>query len=262
MRVASVQFNSVRSKDENLKKILKYVEGASKLNVDLIVFPEYSMFFPIDHDTCRLAESIDGQFVNEVKRCAKTFNVNVVVNISEISKSNDNRVYDTSILISRDGEIISIYRKTHLFDAFNIRESRYIIPGDELVKPVLIDEFNVGLLICYDLRFPEAARTLALDGCTLICVSSAWYSGVMKEKHLLTMVLARAIENGIFIVMSNQTQPTFCGRSCIVDPYGVVMADAGERECMIYTDINIDRLRDVRSNLPLLSQRRCKLYRI
>lgn len=263
MRVASVQFNASKSKDENLKKILKYIEYASKLGIELIVFPEYSMFFPIDYGSRKFAESIDGNFINEIKRYAKNFGVNVVVNISEISnKLNDDRVYDTSILLSRDGEILSVYRKTHLFDAFNIKESDHIIPGDNLAKPISLDEFNIGLLICYDLRFPEAARTLSLNGCTLICVSSAWYSGVMKEIHLLTMTLARAIENGVFIVMANQTQPRFCGRSCIVDPYGVIMADAGERECIIYADISIDRLKEIRNNLPLLSQRRPEIYKI
>ncbi|MCX8168757.1 MAG: carbon-nitrogen hydrolase family protein [Candidatus Methanomethylicia archaeon] len=262
MRVASVQFNASKFKNENLKKILKYIDEAAKLNVELIVFPEYSMFFPINSDSYKIAESIDGFFVSEVKRKAKELNMNIVLNIAELSKPPSNRFYDTSILLSSDGEVTSIYRKTHLFDAFNIRESDYIIPGDDIVKPISIGEFNIGLLICYDIRFPETARTLALNNCTLICVSSAWYSGILKETHILTMILARAIENGIFIVMANQTQPIFCGRSCIVDPYGVILADAGERECIIYSDISIERLKEVRRNLPLLSQRRPTLYKI
>ncbi|MCR6691887.1 MAG: carbon-nitrogen hydrolase family protein [archaeon YNP-LCB-003-016] len=261
MRVASVQFNASRSKDENLKRILSYIEYASKLGIELIVFPEYSMFFPLDKDSLKHSEYIDGGFLGEIRRSARDCNVNVVVNFSEKSNDKAGRVYDTSVLISSSGEVLSVYRKTHLFDAFNVRESDYIVPGDSLAKPVRLGDFNVGLLICYDIRFPEAARSLAIDGCTLLCVSSAWYGGVLKEVHLLTMILARAIENGIYVVMANQTQPRFCGRSCIVDPYGVVLADAGEREgVMIHSDISIDRLNDVRRSLPLLSQRRPELY--
>jgi len=261
MRVASVQFNASKSKDENLKRILSYIEYASKIGVELVVFPEYSMFFPLDRDSLKFSEYIDGGFISEIKRYARDYNVNVVVNFSEKANDQHGRVYDTSVLISSSGEVLSVYRKTHLFDAFNVRESDYIVPGDSLAKPVRLGEFNVGLLICYDIRFPETARNLALNECTLICVSSAWYGGVLKEVHLLTMIVARAIENGVYVVMANQTQPRFCGRSCIVDPYGVVLADAGEREgVMVYSDISVERLNDVRRNLPLLSQRRPELY--
>ncbi|MEM2136620.1 MAG: carbon-nitrogen hydrolase family protein [Candidatus Methanomethylicia archaeon] len=262
MRVASAQFNASISKDENLKRILHYIEVASKFKVDLIVFPEYSMFFPIKESSLKLSEPVNGPFINEICNAAKNFGINVVVNFSESSNSHNGRVYDTSVLISSFGEILSIYRKIHLFDAFNVMESKYILPGNDFTKPITIGDFNVGLLICYDIRFPEATRTLTLDGCTLLCVSSAWYSGVLKETHLLTMLLARAIENGIFIVMANQTQPTFCGRSCIIDPYGVILADAGESEGIIFTDIDIKRLEDVRSRLPQLNQRKPKIYRL
>jgi len=147
-----------------------------------------------------------------------------------------------------------------LFDAFKFRESTLIKPGESLPHPISIGQFKVGLLICYDLRFPEAARVLALRGCNLLCVSSAWFSGVLKEDHLLTMVKARAIENGIYVVMANQISASFCGRSAIVDPFGVVMADAGEIECMIKADLSLKRLKKVRGVLPLLNERRPSLY--
>jgi len=260
-RVAAFQFSASRIKEENLKKILNAIKLASKAKVDLIVFPEYSMFYPLPRgEFTRLAEHLDGEFTRSVAEAAKKFNVNVVLNLCEKCVDDPSRIYDTSILISSGGEVLSKYRKTHLFDAFKFRESDFIKPGDGISHPASIGDFKIGFLICYDVRFPETARVLALKGCNLLCVSAAWFSGTLKEEHLLTMAKARAIENGLYVVLANQSPPTFCGRSAIIDPFGVVMADAGEMETMICADLSLERLKKVRSALPLLNQRRPELY--
>lgn len=262
LKVASVQMNATSNKDSNLRRILSKIEEASGKEADLIVFPEYSMFYPLRKDLLEnLSEPINGPFVNAVRDAAKSYNINVIVSINERSEMDEQRIYDTSILISNRGCILSVYRKTHLFDAFNIKESSIIIPGESLSKPVKIGDFNIGMLICYDVRFPENARTLAVEGCNLLCVSSAWFSGILKEVHLLTMLRARAIENGLYVVMANQTQPCFCGRSVIIDPFGVIIADAGEMEDhIIYADLSLQRVLNVRRLLPQLEQRRPELY--
>ncbi len=219
------------------------------------------MIYPLPKENPSIiAEPINGPFTSKIIDEAKNYNINVVINICEECIEEPNKIYDTSILISNKGEILLTYRKTHLFDAFKFKESRIIKPGNIIPNPVKINEFNVGLLICYDIRFPEAIRVLALKGCNLLCISSAWFAGNMKEEHLLTTLRSRAIENGIYIAIANQTGPTFCGRSSIIDPFGVKLVDAGEEETLVYTDIKIERVEKIRKILPLLKQRRPELY--
>lgn len=262
MKIASVQLNASSDKNENLRKIVSYIELASKDEIDLILFPEYSMFYTLEKERIKnLAEPLTGNFAGTIRDVAKSNNLNVITNINEKSIKNIDRIYDTSVLISRNGEILSIYRKTHLFDAFDSRESDFMIPGNSISKSIQIEDFNIGLLICYDIRFPENARVLALEGCTLLCVTSAWFAGVLKETHLLTMLRARAIENGFYVAMANQTYPTFCGRSTIIDPFGVTLADAGEENGkIIYAELSFERVENVRRELPQLKQRRPNLY--
>ncbi len=261
MRVGIAQFRASKVKSENLEKIIDFIRAASRKGVDLIVFPEYSMVYPIPKDSpASIAESIDGPFISRITDEARRNRVSVVVNFCEVCSENSKKVYDTSVLISSEGKVLLTYRKTHLFDAFKFKESALIEPGKEITGPVRLDDFNIGLLICYDIRFPEAARVLALRGCNLLCVSSAWFSGVLKEEHLLTTLRSRAIENGFYVVMANQIGPTFCGRSSIIDPFGVKLVDAGDEECMVYADLGIERVEKVRSLLPLLRQRRPELY--
>lgn len=261
LKVAAVQFKASRDKSENLEKILSYVDEASR-NAELIVFPECAMCYPLPKKGfTEIAEPLDGMFVKSLLNAAKKHGVNIVFNTWETCKGVANKVYDTSVFISSDGEVKSIYRKTHLFDAFKFRESYFIKPGDEFASPVALSGFNIGMLICYDVRFPETARILAVRGCNVICVSAAWYSGLLKEEHWLTMVRARAIENGVYIIAANQSGPTFCGRSIIVDPFGVVLADAGDMEKVIYAELSFERLKNVRGMLPLISQRRPNIYR-
>lgn len=261
LRVAAVQFRASRDKSENLKKVLSYIDEASK-NAELIVFPECVMCYPLPREGfTEIAEPLDGEFIKSLLNAAKEHHVNIVFNTWETCREVASKVYDTSIFISSNGEIKSIYRKTHLFDAFKFRESYFIKPGDEFAGPVALSGFNVGMLICYDVRFPETARILAVKGCNVICVSAAWYSGLLKEEHWLTMIRARAIENGVYIIAANQSGPTFCGRSVIIDPFGVILADAGDMEKVIYGELEFERLKNVREMLPLIDQRRPNLYR-
>ena len=119
---------------------------------------------------------------------------------------------------------------------------------------------NVGLLICYDLRFPELSRILALKGANVLVAPSAWVQGEMKEEHWLTMVRARAIENGSYLVAPDQVGNIYCGRSMVVDPFGVVLADMGQREGIEIVNIDSKRTLDVRKSLPLLKNRRDDVY--
>jgi predicted amidohydrolase len=134
------------------------------------------------------------------------------------------------------------------------------MPGKSIVKPDKTPAGIVGLLICYDLRFPELSRLLTIKGADVLIAPSAWVAGEMKEEHWQTMIKARAIENGSYIVAPDQVGNIYCGKSMVVDPFGVVLLDMGKREGMEIVDIDKARIQQVRRSLPLLKNRRTDIY--
>jgi predicted amidohydrolase len=132
--------------------------------------------------------------------------------------------------------------------------------GKAIKRPVRTRAGSVGLMICYDLRFPELSRILTLKGANVLVAPSAWVQGEMKEEHWQTMVKARAIENGSYVVAPDQVGNIYCGRSLAVDPFGVVLADMGKREGVEIVEIDEQRVKQVRSSLPLLRNRRSDIY--
>jgi predicted amidohydrolase len=134
------------------------------------------------------------------------------------------------------------------------------MPGKSIVKPDKTLAGIAGLLICYDLRFPELSRLLTIKGADVLIAPSAWVAGEMKEEHWQTMIKARAIENGSYIVAPDQVGNIYCGKSMVVDPFGVVLLDMGKREGMEIVDIDKARIQQVRRSLPLLKNRRTDVY--
>jgi predicted amidohydrolase len=134
------------------------------------------------------------------------------------------------------------------------------MPGKSIVKPDKTPAGIAGLLICYDLRFPELSRLLTIKGADVLIAPSAWVAGEMKEEHWQTMIKARAIENGTYIVAPDQVGNIYCGKSMVVDPFGVVLLDMGKREGVEIVDIDKTRIQQVRRSLPLLKNRRTDIY--
>jgi predicted amidohydrolase len=134
------------------------------------------------------------------------------------------------------------------------------MPGKSIVKPDKTLAGIAGLLICYDLRFPELSRLLTIKGADVLIAPSAWVAGEMKEEHWQTMIKARAIENGSYIVAPDQVGNIYCGKSMVVDPFGVVLLDMGKREGVEIVDIDKARIQQVRRSLPLLKNRRTDVY--
>jgi len=128
-------------------------------------------------------------------------------------------------------------------------------------KPVSTSVGNVGLMICYDMRFPEMSRILTVNGADILVVPSAWIQGIMKEEHWRTMVMARAIENGSYLIAPNQVGNIFSGRSMVVDPFGRVLLDMGDKKGIEIVEIEKSRIKEVRESLPLLKNRRLDVYR-
>jgi predicted amidohydrolase len=257
--------NSSGDKEENLRVSLDYIREAGQKRVHLICFPEFQMGYESGSELQRLeemAESVrNGKFILELRRTAKASNIHVIATIYEKGNSkNTSRVYDTAVLISNDGTIISVYRKVHLYDALGVKESLKFIAGNNITEPNRTSIGVVGMMICYDIRFPEMSRILAVQGAELLVTPSAWFQGIMKEDHWTTLVKARSIENGLYTVAPNQVGKTFSGRSLVVDPFGAAILDMGDREGMEIVDIDLSRLHNVRKSLPLLRNRRIDLY--
>jgi predicted amidohydrolase len=264
MRIALVQLNASTSKDENIAKVVDYIKEASKHNAKLIVFPEFTMAYtPVEQsmeELYHIAESIDGNFVSTVRSKAKEYGISILVTIYE-KGINSKKVYDTALLIDNNGNVSSVYRKLHLYDALGFKESDKLLAGDELAMPVRIDDIRAGMMICYDVRFPEMARILTLLGSELLLIPSAWVQGAMKLEHWQTMLKARAIENGCYVIAPDQVGNIYIGHSMAIDPFGRVLLEMDDRsEGLGLVDVSIDVVREVRAKLPLLINRRVDVY--
>jgi predicted amidohydrolase len=264
--VAIVQMRSSEDKMENLELSIDFIREAAKKKSSMICFPEFQMAYsPVSMSAKQLsekAESVnDGNFIATLRKAAKANKISIISTIYEKNGSRfDNRVYDTAVLIDNNGKISSVYRKLHLYDALGIKESDKMMAGNMIEKPVKTSVGNLGLMICYDIRFPEMSRILTVKGANILVSPSAWVQGVMKEEHWQTLLKARAIENGSYMIAPNQIGNIFSGRSMAVDPFGVVLLDMGNREGMEVVEIDKSRVQKVRELLPLLKNRRTDVY--
>ncbi|MFM2475315.1 nitrilase-related carbon-nitrogen hydrolase, partial [Burkholderia cenocepacia] len=183
------------------------------------------------------------------------------ISITDVTKSYPPRRRGDATVVAVDGErVLAAYRKLHLYDAFAYRESDYVVPGDALPPIVLVDGVAVGLLNCYDLRFPELARDLVARGADVLSVSAAWVSGARKEDHWTTLLRARAIESTCWVVASGSTSPDCIGESMVVDPMGVTVATLGPaRHGVAHATVRLDETARVREILPVLANRRLEV---
>jgi predicted amidohydrolase len=263
MKAAVTQFKASTNKDTNLKKIINYISKASKNKATFIAFPEFMMFYTNSSQTPKqladLAETINGNFVKSIAKTAKENKIQVVGSFYEKSKKKD-RVFDTAFVIDKSGRVISTYRKIHLYDALGFRESDKMTSGSRISKPVSTSIGKIGMMICYDLRFPEMSRSLAASGSEILVAPSAWVKGDMKEEHWITINKTRAIENGCYVIAPDQVGNIYCGRSIVVDPYGKILLDMKKKEGIGYVNIELKKVKQTRNVLPLLKNRRTDIY--
>ncbi|HEV2876789.1 MAG TPA: carbon-nitrogen hydrolase family protein [Nitrososphaeraceae archaeon] len=266
--VALVQMRSSENKEENLKASVDFISRAADRKASLICFPEFQMAFsPLKQSPKDLANNVaeyidGGNFVSALCRSAKRNKIGVIATVYERNKNkNEFKVYDTAVIINKKGQITSVYRKLHLYNALGFRESDKLIQGNAIEKPVSTSVGNIGLMICYDIRFPEMSRILTVNGADILVVPSAWVYGIMKENHWRTMIMARAIENGSYIIAPDQVGNIFSGRSMVADPFGTVLLDMGDKQGMDVVEIDKSRVMKVRESLPLLKNRRLDIYR-
>jgi len=253
VRVALVQFEPGRSKVESLRVIRGLVEGYED-KLDLIIFPEYSMLDPTGLDAGFIygeAEDLGGGWVGFFRDLASTRNSCVVATLFERSREPP-KVYNTVVVIDRGGDIVGVYRKTHLFDILGYRESSFIASGGSLFKPVDVCGLRLGVAVCFELRYPEVFRVQALRGAEAVVVPAGWYRGPLKEETLRVLAQARSHENVIYTIVAALYGSNFTGRSMVVDPYGVVVVDGGVGEKVVEAVIDTSLVYKAREKMPLL----------
>ncbi len=259
LNVALVQAASTLEPAENraaLGAVARIAE--SEPRPDLVVFPEAFMrdFGAPGSDVSGFAEPVDGPFVARLTELAKAHEVTLVAGMFEAS-GDPARPYNTLVVVDRAG-LRASYRKIHLYDSFGYRESDRLTAGE--IAPVVVEVggFAVGLMTCYDLRFPELARALVDRGAELVVVPAAWVAGPGKVQHWRTLVTARALENTVYVAAAGQPGPRYTGHSMVVAPTAEVLAEAGDGDgdTVVAARIEHEALREARATNPSLANRR------
>ncbi|TDU89632.1 putative amidohydrolase [Kribbella voronezhensis] len=257
VKIAVVQTASTQDKAANRELLARLIAEAARDEPDLVVLPEAMMAdFAVDGGSVGpLAEPLDGEFVSTLRKSAAEHGTAIVAGMFERS-CDEARPYNTLLAVAADGELLGAYRKIHLYDAFGYRESDQLTPGD--VAPVVVEIAGrkVGLMTCYDLRFPELSRALVDAGAEILAVPAAWVRGPLKEHHWTTLLTARAIENTCYVVAAAQNGKKYCGLSQIIDPQGIAIAAVGEADGHTTAEISADRLTRIRTQNPSLQNRR------
>lgn len=267
MRVAAVQLNSTDDKDRNLEVAERLVREAARAGAQLIGLPEKWNVLGGTEALHGGAEPLGGPTLSAVGAWARELGVHVLAgSISEREPDRVN-VFNTSTLIGPSGVIEAAYRKIHMFDVevggVSYRESAHEDPGDEIISGAA-DGVEIGLTVCYDLRFPELYRALAVRGARLIAVPAA-FTATTGRDHWEVLLRARAVENQVFILAPGQigkAEPHYdsYGRSMIVDPWGVVLATAPDSESYVVADLDLEAQDRIRARLPSLAHRRPEVY--
>jgi len=257
MRVAAAQFAATTDVAANLARIEDLFGQAAESGVELLVLPEGSMhdFGPIDLPLGPVAQSVDGPFVAAIAKLASSTGTTVVAGMFETSED-PTRPYNTLVAVDPAGELVACYRKAHLYDSFGYRESDRLLAGPAEPIGLEVGGFSVGLMTCYDVRFPEFARSLVDAGSDLMVVPAAWVKGPLKEDHWETLLRARAIENTAYVIGAGQTGRMYVGSSMVVDPAGVALAKLGDEEGLAVCDVSLERLAEIRVRNPSLVNRR------
>ncbi len=260
MRIASVQMNPIAGEvEKNIHTMCEHIENAAAAGNDLVVFPEMSDTGYDMPTIVRTARNWADSTVSKLQDTARRCRVNVAAGVSEKEETN---IYNSVAIIGRDGSLIGRHRKTHLITAEPMLEQNYLKAGDELTI-VQIENAQFGIMTCYEIRFPEIARTLALKGAQVLLIPAAW--PLVRLPHWTTLALARAIENQVFVIAANRIGSDggviFAGTTTIVDPYGVVLASASQiHEDVVVAKLNLERISVVRSQIKVHQDRRPTLY--
>jgi predicted amidohydrolase len=269
VRVAAVQLNSTADPSANLASADRLTRAAAADGAKLIVLPEKWTAMGSDEQQRDAAETLEGPAITWARAIARELEVDLVAGSILERVPGHEKLANTSVHVDPQGEVRASYRKLHMFDVEvagrSYRESDIEEPGEEIVTSETADGVQLGLSICYDLRFPELYRILAVRGARVIAVPAAFTLATTRD-HWETLLRARAIENQAFIVAANQVGAHPAGhrsggRSMIVDPWGLILAQAPDREGHVLAELDLERQLEIRAQLPSLANRRPAAYR-
>jgi deaminated glutathione amidase len=267
VRVAAVQLNSTGEKGRNLSAAERLVRAAAAEGAELVALPEKWNLLAAGDELAAGAEVLDGPSLNAARGWARDLGIYLLAGSIAERGGEAEKAFNTSVLIGPGGEDLAVYRKIHMFDVeaggVLYRESDREQPGKEIVSAP-VDGVELGMTVCYDLRFPELYRILAVRGARMIAVPSAFTAATGRD-HWEVLLRARAIENQAFLIAPNQVgeaSPHYSshGRSAIVDPWGVVLAMAPDEECFVIAELDLAAQERIRERLPSLASRRPSSY--
>jgi omega-amidase len=245
-----------RSPDQNIEASSNMIQEAAGLGSQLILFPELWLH-GYDLRNCKVYAHETPKYLQQLLQLAKDNHIFVGGSILEES---DSEPFNTFYLLNDEGQVVTKYRKTHLFHLMD--EHVWLKAGTNL-QTIQFPWGNCGMAICYDLRFPELFRSLALKGCTIILIVSEW--PLSRIEHWRTLLRARAIENQLFIAAVNSVgqtgTETYGGCSAIISPWGEILAEGnGEKSQLVTTDLDFDLVEQTRKTIPIFSDRRSDIY--
>jgi predicted amidohydrolase len=265
--VALVQLDAGSDPDSNVRRAAELADRAASEGARLVALPEYLQFRGPDDGFRSSARPIPGPFTEPFAEVARRHRAWVLVGSLAEASGDPDRPFNTSVLIGPDGSVATRYRKVHLFDVAVEAgpvdtESARVTPGDELVTAEL-DGATIGLSICYDLRFPELYRGLALAGAQVLTVPANFTERTGRD-HWEVLLRARAIENAAYVLAPSQIggppgQPAY-GRSMVIDPWGTVVAQAPDSVSIVHAELDLDRVDAIRRQIPALANRRPDVY--
>ncbi len=267
MKVAAVQLNSTADEAANLAAADRLTRAAAADGARLVVLPEKWSVLGRDADLRAGAQTLDGPAVRWARALACELRIDLLAG-SIVERDRGGTLFNTSLHVDPRGELRATYRKLHMFDvevAGRVyRESAVTAPGDEVVLSETADGVELGMAVCYDLRFPELFRALALRGARIVTLPSAFTLPTTRD-HWEILVRARAVENELFVIAANQVGPHpggnhSGGRSLISDPWGTVLARADEEEGFVVAELDLERQLEIRAQLPVLAHRRGDVY--
>ncbi len=268
MRAAAIQMNSTEDPARNRATADRLVRAAAADGATLVVLPEKWSVLGTTEQMTAGAEPLDGPAIAWARELARELAIDLVAGSIVERRDGHERPANTSVHVGPDGELRGVYRKLHLFDVevggSVYRESDGAEAGEEIVTSELADGTRIGMAVCYDLRFPELFRLLALRGALVLVLPSAFTLATTRD-HWEVLVRARAIEQQCFVVAPNQigVHPpgnASGGRSLIVDPWGTVLATAPDAEGHVLAELDLARQREIRATLPALAHRRADVY--
>ncbi|HTU88182.1 MAG TPA: carbon-nitrogen hydrolase family protein [Solirubrobacteraceae bacterium] len=268
MRVGAVQLNSTEDTARNLDTANALVREAAAMGAELVVLPEKWSVLGTGEQMTAAAEPLDGRFIAWARSTARELGIDLVAGSIVERVQGREKTANTSVHVGPDGELRAVYRKMHMFDVEVdgdvYAESATEEPGDDVVLSELAGGARLGMTICYDVRFPELYRILAVRGAQVVTVPAAFTLATTRD-HWEVLLRARAIENQCFVIAPNQIGahppgPRCGGRSMIVDPWGLVLARAPDIETAIVAELDFDTLERVRRRIPALTHRRPEAY--